>query len=390
MRWRCKKNKQRLPLERLPLVIVALLGFSLVMTVQPKVLQAGVKDSRQELIVHVGVTRPHREDLVRKVTLQGSVAAFEQASLYAKVAGYLQWIEVDRGDWVKEGQVLALIDMPEMVPEYEQLKAEYDKYKAEYALQEIIYNRKKNLRAEEAVTEEDLDIARAQFETARANVDIAKAKMERVATLMEYARIKAPFDGVITERFLDPGALIQLGTTATKPSPILTMMDIEMVRIYIDVPEPDVPLIKKGILATLTVSALPGKEFSGEVVRFSTSLSPGTRTMRTEVDIPNPDHVLLPGMFGYVTLILERHNYTLTLPAECLIIEKKEKFVYTVADNKVKKVPVTTGIDTGIKVEIASGLTGEEDIILTGKGSVSEGMQVKLSRITSKLGEGKE
>jgi RND family efflux transporter MFP subunit len=354
------------------------------MTVQSKVLQAGGKGSGQELIVNVGVTKPHREDVLRKITQPGNVVAFEQASLYAKVAGYLQWIEVDRGDWVKEGQVLALIDMPEMVPEYEQLKAEYKKYKAEHDLQEIIYNRKKNLRAEEAVTEEDLDIARAQFETAKANVDVAKAKIERVATLMEYAKIKAPFDGVITERFLDPGALIQLGTTATKPSPILTIMNIETVRIYVDIPEPDVPFIKKGMPATFTLSALPGKEFSGEVVRFSTSLDPSTRTMRTEVYIPNPDHVLLPGMFGYVTLVLERHKNTLTLPAECLIIEKEGKFVYTVVDNRVKKVPVETGIDTGIQVEITSGLAGEEDIIVAGKGSVSEGMQVKTSRITSK------
>lgn len=384
MSRRHRRDKRPLPLKGLLLVIVALLGFSLVMTVQSKVLQAGGKGSGQELIVNVGVTKPHREDVLRKITQPGNVVAFEQASLYAKVAGYLQWIEVDRGDWVKEGQVLALIDMPEMVPEYEQLKAEYKKYKAEHDLQEIIYNRKKNLRAEEAVTEEDLDIARAQFETAKANVDVAKAKIERVATLMEYAKIKAPFDGVITERFLDPGALIQLGTTATKPSPILTIMNIETVRIYVDIPEPDVPFIKKGMPATFTLSALPGKEFSGEVVRFSTSLDPSTRTMRTEVYIPNPDHVLLPGMFGYVTLVLERHKNTLTLPAECLIIEKEGKFVYTVVDNRVKKVPVETGIDTGIQVEITSGLAGEEDIIVAGKGSVSEGMQVKTSRITSK------
>lgn len=357
---------------------LSLLAVTLSAALQTTSLEA----AERETVIHVEVVKPTREDVYRRVTLPGSIVPFEKADLFAQVSGYLKWIKVDIGDWVKKGEVLAFVCVPELEAEYAQLEAEFARCKADYELQEILYERKKNLREEDAATVEDLDIARYKVEAAKATADLVRAKIEKVATLLSYREIKAPFDGVVSERFLDTGALIQLSTTTSSTLPIVTVMYVDIVRIFIDVPEPDVSLIKAGLPASISVDALPGKTFTGNITRSSSSLNMGTRTMRTAIDVPNPDHILLPGMYAHVTLELEAHKNAITIPAEALVIENYEKFLYVVKNGMVKKVAVKTGIDTGGKVEITQGLEGNEDIILRGKAAVSEGTRVKVSRGT--------
>ena len=332
--------------------------------------------------IYVEVIKPRREDVSRKIALPGSVVPFEKADLFAQVAGYIKWIKVDIGDWAKKDDVLAFICVPELEAEYNQLKAELASRQAEYELQQLIYEMKKNLRKEDAATMEDLEIARYKMEAAKAVVELAQAKLEKVAALLSYREIKAPFNGVIARRFLDTGALVQHATTTANPSPIVTVMYIDTVRILVDIPEPDVPFIKAGLPASISIDALPGKTFAGEISRFASSLNLATRTMRTAIDIPNPDRALLPGMYGYVSLELSKHRNAITVPAECLVIENYKRFLYIVENGIVKKVAVETGIDTGITAEIAEGLKGDEDVILKGKAAVSEGSRVRIYRGT--------
>jgi RND family efflux transporter MFP subunit len=343
----------------------------------------------------VQVTTPHRAAVSRTLTLPGSVEAFEKAKLYAKVAGYLEKIHVDIGDRVKQGQVLAVLDVPEMTMEYAQAeaelteaKAQHAKVQADYELQKVIHERSKTLRAREAITQQDLDEAKAKYEVAAAGVKLAQARIDntqahlsKLKTLVDYAKIKAPFDGIVTERFVDPGALIQAATTASvNISPVVTVQRADTVRVFVDVPEPDVPAVDQGDPATLVLSALPQKKFEGVVTRFASALDPSTRTMKVEVDFPNPEGLLHPGMYGNLTLALETRAEVLTLPATALLTERDRTFVYVVEDGKARKVEVTTGIDDGIRVEIVKGLQGTEAVVVAGASAVTDGGAVRAVR----------
>ncbi len=360
--------------------------------------------------VSVQVKLPERSDLAREVGLPGSIEALEQVTLYAKTAGYLKWIKVDIGDRVRQGQVLAEIDVPEMTPEYAGAEAEIERAKAnvmnaqadlerakaDLELKKITYERLKSIRDEDrdVMPQQQVDEAKAQFEVARAMVSVAESKIKvaqgeaakaeaaraRLSTLMAYTKILAPFNGVVTNRYVDPGALIQHASSQTNVSPVVTVARVDALRIFVDVTEPDVPFIKKGIPVTLTVDAMPGKEYRGACARFATALDPKTRTMRTEIDIPNRDGLLRPGMFGRVKLGLERRKDALTIPAGAIFTEGGKTYVYTVENGKARRVEVKTGFDDGIRVEVTGGLTGAEPIIVTGKGAVKDGAPVKVAQ----------
>jgi membrane fusion protein, multidrug efflux system len=350
---------------------------------------------KEKQVATVEVAKAERKDLARKISLNANIEPLHKATLYAKAAGYLKWISVDIGNRVKEGEVIAEMEIPEMVEEYQQVKAklrgakaEYKKAVADFELQKQTYQRIKDIWEAEpgAVAKQDVDVAKAKFELAKANINNEKAKidnasadMERLKALLEYGKIKAPFDGLITERFVDPGALVQ-DASSDNVSPVVTIMHTDTVRVLIDVPEPDVPFVEKGDEATLVVDALPGRNFTASVTRFANALNPGTRTMRTEIDIPNPDQLLRPGMYGNITLSLDIIKDAVTVPAHAITVEKNNKYVYKVNDGKVEKVRIETGIDDGIRVQVVKGLTGGEDIIVKGNNTVSDGDTVKVTK----------
>jgi len=350
----------------------------------------------EQSIPSVEVTKPTRKDLVRNISLTANIEPLYQATLYAKAAGYLKWINVDIGDWVKAGEILAEIDIPEMSKEYDQVlaklreaQANYEIAKADLVLQKQTYLRIKGIWETEpgAVAEQDVDVAKAKYELAkakinseRAKIDNAKAEKERIKALVEYGKIIAPFDGVVTERFVDPGDLVQDATSDTDVSPVVGMMHIDTVRVFIDVPEPDVLFVEKGAKATLEVDSVPNKKFSGTVTRFANALNPDTRTMRTIIEIPNSDRTLRAGMYGNINLNLDEHEHAITVPANALIIENDKKFIYAVSDGKVVRKEIKTGSDDGIEVEVVKGLDGDEDIIIKGMNSVADGESVRISK----------
>ncbi|MBI4468165.1 MAG: efflux RND transporter periplasmic adaptor subunit [Acidobacteria bacterium] len=359
-------------------------------------------------IVHVQVASPERNEIFRQVSLPASLEAFEQTTLYAKVSGYLKWIKVDIGDRVRKGQILAEIDVPELAAEYAgseaeveraqanigNTKADLQRAKAELELKKITYERLKSIRDQEpdVMPQQQVDEAKAEYDVAGAVLKVgesrirvaqselskAEASKARFSSLREYTTIRAPFDGVVIKRHVDPGALIQ--QSQSNVSPVVTVARVDMLRVFIDVNEPEVPFIKKGNTVTVVVDALPGRVFEGTCTRFTTALDPKTRTMRTEIDILNHDGELRPGMFGLVKLALERRANALTVPATALKAEGGRSYVYLAADGKASRTEVKTGFDDGIRVEITEGLRGEEQLIVSGTSGIRDGLAVKVSQ----------
>lgn len=363
--------------------------------------------------VAVQAMRPERRDLLRQVVLPGSVEAFERVALYAKAAGYLKWIKVDIGDRVRKGEILAEIDVPEMASEYEaaaaevaraeaslaNAEAELQRARAEVGLKKLTYERLKGVREQEpdVLPQQNVDEAKAQYDVSLAMVTLAESKIRvaraekakaeasrtRVAALVEYAKIVAPFDGVVTARHVDPGALIQHALSQTNVLPVVTVSRVDTVRVRVDVAEPDVPLVKRGIAVAFKVRALPASVFEGTCTRFAGALDPRTRTMNTQIDFPNREGLLRPGMYGSVTLTLDKRENVLTVPPGALLLEGGKSYVFTVLDGRAKRVAVRTGSDDGIQVEITEGLTGSEHVIVTGRNAVKDGAPVRVSPATS-------
>lgn len=350
-------------------------------------------------LLRVTVVEPLRRVAVRSITLPATVEPFEKATLYAKVAGYLQSIKVDRGDRVQKGEVLALIAIPEMEKEYRgaqaavlEAEAALERAQADAALQELTFKRLASVRESQAdvISEQEVDEARARAEVADAEVKFAQAKLararaevERLEALMEYARIKSPYDGIVTERFVDPGNLIQNAAASRDSAPIMTVMDMDRVRVFVNVPEPDVAEVDRGDPLELEFDALPGKTFRGTVTRFATALNPATRTMKVETDLPNPHHLIRPGMFGRATLRLAEQSEALFLPAESVHVDADEnKFVYVVQDGRVGRISVQTGLDDGKLIQV-EGLRGGEQVVLASPGKLEEGVPVEPEKAGS-------
>lgn len=348
-------------------------------------------------IPHVVVQNPVRQTIYDKVLLPGDILPWGQATLFAKVSGYLEEILYDKGDWVQKGDVIARIAVPELENELKiqeaelaQCKADIERAQAEVTLREIIYNRLAKVQAEskDLVPEEHVDEAKGQLEVAKAELaliksrgDVVLTRIEKTKTLLSYTTINAPFSGVITNRWVDPGALIQAATTSQdKAASIVHIMNMNTLRVQVHVPEPDTPFIETGKKATLTVNELPGKIFDASVSRYSWALERNTRTMLVEIDVSNAEHILRPGMFAKVTIHLKAHEDILTIPAEALITESDKAYIYVADDNNtVRKVPVKTGIDDGIIVEILDGLQESDKVIVAGKHLVTEGDTVITS-----------
>lgn len=344
--------------------------------------------------VLVEVLRPERGTLVRRIDLVASLEPWEQATLYAKASGYLKSISVDRGDRVRAGDVLAVLDIPEMEDEVRQLEArrtqaeaEVRNAEADVRLQELTVGRLQAIRAEEpgATTQQELDLATGRLEAAQASLAAAQARLgvvradlARLTTLLGYARITAPYDGIITERFVDPGALVTAGTQS-KPTPIVRIVNASRLRAMVDVPETEVAHLEEGKAARLRLDAHPGRIFEGAVSRFSRALDPKTRTMRTEVLIVNKEGILAPGMFGSISLDLERREDVLTLSPTSVHFQKDQTYVFVAENGRVRRVKVICGADDGNAVEIVSGLTGTEAIIARASAPLADGTPIAVA-----------
>ncbi len=342
----------------------------------------GAATPPQAAPTQVTVVRPERVDLVRRVSLPGSAMAWEQVMVYSKVAGYLKAIHDDRGDFVRSGQPIAEIEVPEMDGEMGQQRAAVQE--AESALeiagaQEARLKEVRDLRPD-AVTPDEIESAESRAKAAAARLGSARAGLDRLLSMAAYLHIASPRSGVIGKRFLDVGALVPAGTTSqSSATPIVSLYSIDRLRVVVDVPETEVGQTARGRAAKLVFDALPGRSFQGHIGRYSGALDAETRTLRTEIDVENPNHEILPGMFCRVLIDLETHKGALSVPAGALVVEKQKRSVFIVQAGKAKKVPVKTGADDGIRVEILEGLQGEEQVVLAGKDSLSDGAAATIA-----------
>ena len=345
--------------------------------------------------IPIGVVTAQRKDLTRTITLAGTLVAFSEATLYGKVAGYVKSIHVDKGDTVRRGQTLAVLEAPEMLKEVDQAEASFrearaslDRAKAEADLQSATYKRYSEVHGKDpdAVSNQELDeyrsrseVADAEVKLAEARVETARANHERLVALNGYASITAPFSGVVTARYVDPGALIQAATSSTQGQPVVSVQNLDTIRVYVSVPELDVPFVHIGTPASLTTAAYPRKVFKAAVTRFAEALEPSTRTMKTEIDLRNFQHVLRPGMYGDVTLEIEKLPNVLVIPDYALAVEGSKRLVWVVRDGTAHRVQVETGLDDGNQVEVRSGLKGGEQVVVAGKDGLAEGKAVQAS-----------
>lgn len=319
----------------------------------------------------VQTLKVERRDLTRSLTLPGNVSPWLQATLYAKLPGYLKWMGADKGDVVKKGQLLAVLDAPEVEQQLQQAEADYH-------IKQITFERMRNAWKEnpDVIAKQDIDLAEAAAKAAKHLRDSRKS-------MLEYTKVSAPFDGIITARFADPGAFIPAATgSATQTVPFFTIMDIDTLRVYVGVPQEAALWAKQGIRTLLTARELPGQEFKGTITRTTTALDPSTRTLLVEIDLPNPNHRLRPGMFVSATLILEERPQVLAIPPAALVTgksTKSAKAVFAVEGGTVKRVPVKTGLDDGAWVEITEGLQEGMDVVVVGKSGLSDGQAIVTS-----------
>jgi membrane fusion protein (multidrug efflux system) len=302
--------------------------------------------------------------------LPGEIKPYQEATLYAKVPGYLKTISVDKGDPVKEGALLAEIEVPELI-------ADRARFRAEVEVAGIDYKRlsESQKKAPDLVVPQTVDDARGRLEIARAN-------LERTETLLAYAKISAPFSGIITRRLVDPGAFIPAATSgsAAQNAALVTLSDFARVRLQVAVPEAEASLVAVDQPVKLSVDGLPGKTFEGKVTRFSYALDEASKTMLTEIELPNPKFELRPGMYATVKIGLERRPDALLIPTEALVTEKAGTSVFVLAGDKAKKTRVQTGFNDGTQVEILNGLGPDQAVIVVGKQTLNDGQTVKVGQ----------
>jgi RND family efflux transporter MFP subunit len=348
-------------------------------------------------IPSVSVVRAQRQDLQRDLVLSAEFRPYEEVDLHAKVAGYLKDIRVDVGDRVQTGQLIAILEIPEMADEDAQAEATRKRSEAElvHAQSELMRDQSAheaahlnfqrlddvmkvrpalvarqeidNAMAKDREAEAQVDSAKAAITAAEQQIRVAQAAEQRIHTLQAYQRITAPFAGVISKRYADPGAMIQAGTSSSSQAmPVVRLSEIARLRLVLAVPESAVPRIHVGGAIGIRVNAV-NRQIRGKVSRFSDRLQSDTRTMETEVDVDNSRGDLAPGMFAEAVVTLDRHDGALAIPVQAVAgAEDKATLLVVDPQNQLVQKEVRLGLETADRREVLSGLN-DGDLVVVGK-----------------------
>jgi RND family efflux transporter MFP subunit len=328
----------------------------------------------------VAVAKVDREDLYNEVTIPGEFRPYVEAELNAKVSGFLSVINVDFGDKVKAGQLLAVLEVPELKAELDASIAAQQRAEADYTNAHLIYTRLVGVNKEHPnlVAQQDIDTAQAKDSATLAAVASAKADVEKYQTLFGYTQITAPFDGVITRRSADPGALIQAGTSSdTQARPLVRISDNYLLRLDFPVSVEYVKDIHLGDLVRVRVDSLGGKTFTGKITRFTGKVSEDTRTMITEMEVANPNLEIVPGMYAVVVLKVQQRSQVLAIPTEAVASEKESTVDVVNQDNQIEERAVALGLETPDRYEVASGLKEGEKVMIGSHSRVHAGEKVE-------------
>jgi RND family efflux transporter MFP subunit len=313
----------------------------------------------------VAVAKVDREDLYRQISIPAEFRAYNEVDVHAKVSGYVQRMNVDIGDKVKAGQLLALLEIPELGDELDHAIATQRRAAADYKDVHLAYTRliEVNKDHPNLIAQQDLDTAEARDATAEGALAAAKSDVNRYQTLVGYTRITAPFSGVITKRYVDPGSLIQAGT-ASQAVPILRVSDNLRLRLDFPVPVDYVSGIRVDEPLTVRIDSLGGRSFEGKISRFTDHIDENTRTMTAEIEVANRTLELVPGMYATVTLKIDERRHVLAVPVEAVPSGGKTVSVVN-AGHQIEERPIELGLETPGKYEVLSGLN-EGDLVVIG------------------------
>lgn len=406
---------QRLTLGTILLIAAGTAAFSMSSCSRTANVQA--RDTAQAEIPTVPVVRVTSDSLSRGLVLTAEFKPFQEIDVMAKIAGYISKINVDVGDRVRQGDLLATLEVPEMADDLRRARAALDRSHAEVArakdeqqraesaheIAHISFERlsavaaKKpgliaqqeidDARSKDLVSEAQVSAAKSALASATEQVAVSTAEMQRVQTMIEYTRVTAPFTGVITKRFADLGSMIQAGTASqSQAMPVVRLSENSLLRLILPVPESSVPTVHLGQQVEVQVPSL-NRSFPGKVARFADKVSVSTRTMDTEVDVPNPNLVLIPGMYAEVNLTLDRHTAVLAVPVIAVDVDQDNstsagnaatgRVMVVTPNNRVEIRKIQLGLETPDKFEVRSGLNEGDTVVLSGRSSLQPGQQVR-------------
>ena len=363
--------------------------------------------SDSPVAVTVGVTKVTRKTLQRQITLSSELVPFQEIDVYTKESGFVKKLYVDYGSYVQPGQLLATLEIPELEAQMQEDQAaiknatnevsraehQLQRYQAQYKALHLEYTRlngvfesQPGLVAQQEVDDaqgkdlaaaSQVDAGESALDAARSQLLVNNARLVHDQALFAYSRITAPFAGVITQRYANQGTLMQAGTSSsTQAMPLVRLSQDDLFRLVIPVPESSVRYIRVGDPVEVQVPSL-NRSFPGKVARFSVDVQQDTRTMHTEVDVPNPDRLLMPGMYAETTLTLEGKDNVLSVPLEAVSHEGEQTKVYVVSPTgKVEDRAIMMGLQTSTYAEVVSGLAEGEAVVVSDRSGLKPGEQV--------------
>ena len=332
----------------------------------------------------VGVVKVDRETLFQEVSIPAEFRAYEQVDLHAKVSGYVKAMNVDFGDRVKAGQLLATLEIPELRADLSNARAAEQRADADYTDFHLAYTRllAVNTNHPNLVAQQDVDAAEAKDLAAKANVTAAQADVEKYQAWVDYSHITAPFDGVITMRYADPGAFIQAGTAGTAAKSLLQISDNYLLRLDFPVSVTYVQDIHVGDTVAVRVESLGDEAFTGVITRFTDLVDEATRTMMTEIQVTNQNLELVPGMYTKVVLRVNRHAGALAVPIEAIVSGKVPTAYKVSPDHEIEECPVKLGMETPDKYEVLAGLQEGDLVVIGNHGELMDGQKVEPQLVT--------
>jgi RND family efflux transporter MFP subunit len=335
-------------------------------------------ETTQMSVPSVSVATPERSAPLQEIVLPGNVQPFTSAPIYARTNGYLKTWYADIGAHVKKGQLLAVVETPEVDQQLQQSRSNLATSEANLMLSEITRNRYQGLLATHAVAQQDVDNAVGTYNANKSIVEANQANVKQLETLQSFEKIYAPFDGIVTARNTDVGQLISAGNSGTVKTDLFHISQPGKLRVYVNVPEQYSQAATPGLTAGLTLAEFPGRQFQGKLVRTSDSIDYTTRTLIAEIDVDNPTGKLLSGAYTEVHLKLPGQASSFLVPVSALIFRSQGLQVAVVKDGSAVLTPVTPGHDFGEKIEIVSGLQENNLVIVNPPDSIVSGQKIQV------------
>ena len=362
------------------LLLVLLLAGAITMITRLSHDRALAKETELETVPTVAFVYPAKEPADEELVLPGSLLAFVESPIYARTNGYLvRWYK-DIGSHVEKGELLAKIDTPEVDQELNQARATRQQTLAALELARISSERWEKLRKTDSVSAQEADQQTSGYKQAQANLAAADANVRRLEQLEGFKDVYAPFTGVLTRRLVDPGALINAGDGGAGRE-LFDMARVDPLRVFTSVPQAYSPFIKVGEKTSITLQEMPGQKFLATVARTADSIDPNTRTLLTEVDVPNPKNQLLPGSFGEVHFKVGSNVDKVTVPVNAMLFRAQNAQLAVIGpDNKIQLRQINIGRDFGTSLEILGGVTANDRIVINPPDSLEDGQQVNVTR----------